>query len=993
MKTYKLRSLKNVSSVKSSRKRVRTSKRLVTTPRNKNCLKNVVQSNRADSTPAKLVSDNISIGSGSNFNTPSKINSEFLDTSHLGDFEILNMKHNMDDILNWKDMQFQPDSTLDYTCPDVILRVLESEGEQEKDPLFVEIENEDRKSERSVSQSPLRKSVNKSSPRESNRKRKASFGKKQPKSEYKLNKSNEEFSFEELSSEEEMDMGIESILEELYHVEKKEILSSRTIEKLQDLEVRLTHKVPAQHQIESHAGSRMPTQLQKKNFEKHHSIIKGKFSQQEDKLIKRNWTSFCKVHDWDEKNVQPFLYLKHQGRCHISSITERKKFVQFLANGLPDRTLYSVYFRFRRLFGTTSYQTKGRFTEDEDKKIKLYMKGETNSNNKCAQLAKILGRTRQSVFLRFQLLKKTSTFKRKKEGKPLNRTEVTWTVALIEEFLQQLMAATLSEDVKELKYALIPKVVWLEMESKMHIDHAILANFWFRQLHIQLFAPSPIYLNDVKIKLIEILYKNKISHPREIIWTDICMLFDGLTAAFLCRVFHKLMQYVVRKNISRNFVVMLKFLHDEMIPHLKEQPEDKYLPSISFENKTIRMLDYKYKEEEVKKRRSERLNSSTKNNINHDDNSDVTWTLPMREKFLNTLLVVTLCTYVDDLKNAIIPKVVWEEVAKRMSADEKTLIELWYKEMHMQLFSPIPIYMNDVKIKLIELIYKEQIKELDLIRWPKVCRYFDGMTSCFISEVFFNLIRSAQKEIDSDHFGHMMEYLYKTVIPKLKTQPNDKYLPRVCMKNEKLSIVVEEFQKYDVSKEERKSNSSELSTAKSKNEKHIIWTVPMREKFIKKLLVVTLSEDLHELKSAIIPKVLWDEMEKKMEMDQKILRELWYYELHMQLFCPDQIFMNDIKIKLIKYFYRENITELTEIFWPKVCKYFDGFTTFFLSKIFYDLIRSAAEEIGCTEFSDILEYLYEKKIQSLKDKSLDVTLPRLVYERGLLKVIHENIEQ
>lgn len=65
---------------------------------------------------------------------------------------------------------------------------------------------------------------------------------------------------------------------------------------------------------------------------------------------------------------------------------------------------------------------KGRFTEEEDKKIKLYMKGETDSNNKCAQLAKILGRTRQSVCLRFRLLKKNSTFKRKKEGKPCSYT-------------------------------------------------------------------------------------------------------------------------------------------------------------------------------------------------------------------------------------------------------------------------------------------------------------------------------------------------------------------------------------------------------------------------------------------------------------------------------------------------------------------------------------------------------------------------------------------
>lgn len=229
MRTYKQRILNRDSSVKSQIKRVRTSKRLVRTPRNKNDLKNVVQSKVANSTPEKLVSDNISIGSGSNFITPSKISSEFLDTSHLGDFEILNMQHNMDDILDWKDMQFQRHSSLDYTCPDVILRVLEPEGELEKDPLFMEF-NEDRKSERRVSQSPLRKFVDKSSPRELNRKGKASFAKKQPKSEYKLKKSNEEFSSEESSSEKEMDIGMESILEELYHVEKKEILSSRTIE-------------------------------------------------------------------------------------------------------------------------------------------------------------------------------------------------------------------------------------------------------------------------------------------------------------------------------------------------------------------------------------------------------------------------------------------------------------------------------------------------------------------------------------------------------------------------------------------------------------------------------------------------------------------------------------------------------------------------------------------------------------------------------------------
>ena len=81
---------------------------------------------------------------------------------------------------------------------------------------------------------------------------------------------------------------------------------------------------------------------------------------------------------------------------------------------------------------------------------------------------------------------------------------MTWTVSLIEEFVQQLMNATLSEDVKELKYAVIPKVVWEEMESRMHIDQKLLKVFWFQQLHMQLFSPDPIYLNNVKIKLIEL---------------------------------------------------------------------------------------------------------------------------------------------------------------------------------------------------------------------------------------------------------------------------------------------------------------------------------------------------------------------------------------------------------------------------------------------------------------------------------------------------------
>ena len=55
------------------------------------------------------------------------------------------------------------------------------------------------------------------------------------------------------------------------------------------------------------------------------------------------------THDWDKKNVRPFMYMRHKN-VNIKFLDERKKFVQFLARGLPKRMLYSVYHRFKNLY-------------------------------------------------------------------------------------------------------------------------------------------------------------------------------------------------------------------------------------------------------------------------------------------------------------------------------------------------------------------------------------------------------------------------------------------------------------------------------------------------------------------------------------------------------------------------------------------------------------------------------------------------------------------
>ena len=63
---------------------------------------------------------------------------------------------------------------------------------------------------------------------------------------------------------------------------------------------------------------------------------------------------------------------------------------------------------------------------------------------------------------------------------------------------------------------------------------------------------------------------------------------------------------------------------------------------------------------------------------------------------------------------------------------------------------------------------------------------------------------------------------------------------------------------------------------------------------------VTLCDTIQDLKDALIPKVVWERLEKKIGINYNILRKFWVYKLHMQLFCPERIYLNDIKIKLIE---------------------------------------------------------------------------------------------
>jgi len=74
-------------------------------------------------------------------------------------------------------------------------------------------------------------------------------------------------------------------------------------QKLQELRIKLIHKVPSQHKIEL-SGSHAPTKKEKILFQKYGPIRKGLYTPIEDKIIRNNWKMFCEVHI----SFQAYLY-------------------------------------------------------------------------------------------------------------------------------------------------------------------------------------------------------------------------------------------------------------------------------------------------------------------------------------------------------------------------------------------------------------------------------------------------------------------------------------------------------------------------------------------------------------------------------------------------------------------------------------------------------------------------------------------------------------
>ncbi|XP_057336268.1 uncharacterized protein LOC130674851 [Microplitis mediator] len=374
--------------------------------------------------------------------------------------------------------------------------------------------------------------------------------------------------------------------------EKTKRIGPKILNKFINLEVQLEHEVPKQHQLETSLLNEMTEEL-RCSFGKYSKLQRQNFRLEEDKIIQRNWNRFCEVHDLDP-SCATILLDRHNDRKRLllAYMKDKIKLVQFLAKDLPNRLLHQVCKRFRALYRGTKQKnyykskiTSKRFTSKDDRLIIVYItQNQSNIEKSCKELAELLGQTESAVLSRYHLLKDRKA--RVRKGRQL----IEWDVPLTEKFLKNLMELTLSDEIDELKYAKIPKVVWIEMEKKLNIPMSKLMQFWHCQLHMQLFHPKCIISSELRIMLIEYLYVKGISTRREIDWTVVAQHFDGATNEGLSRLFSSMIAmspFSDKENLSE----VIEWLYEVKIPRIMRAKNDNYLPRLIYKNGKIEVID------------------------------------------------------------------------------------------------------------------------------------------------------------------------------------------------------------------------------------------------------------------------------------------------------------------------------------------------------------------------------------------------------------------
>ncbi|KAK9498508.1 hypothetical protein O3M35_003125 [Rhynocoris fuscipes] len=188
--------------------------------------------------------------------------------------------------------------------------------------------------------------------------------------------------------------------------------------KLEKLRIEITWKLSPIHQVE--VIFRGSCNNNPKYKEMIGVVKKGLFETYENQAIVSRWNQFCQLYDFNVKKDFLLFLPKLTGcHCHPLPKDQRIKFVQFIAQDLPKRSLHSVYYRFIEMF---KYYKKGVFSQEEDNLI-LLMHKVLPVNRVYSVLSNILYRSRYTVYRRYKRLEKRGINNQSHESESFDENE------------------------------------------------------------------------------------------------------------------------------------------------------------------------------------------------------------------------------------------------------------------------------------------------------------------------------------------------------------------------------------------------------------------------------------------------------------------------------------------------------------------------------------------------------------------------------------------
>ncbi|XP_036383465.1 transcription termination factor 1 [Megalops cyprinoides] len=291
------------------------------------------------------------------------------------------------------------------------------------------------------------------------------------------------------------------------------------------------------------------------------ALRRGRYSSEENRRLVQNVKDFLALTGIDSGTKLFFPSRFPEEKSHIVKMKNQYKFHSRMAAGIC-RPWHDIYTRGRKIFDEYNY--KGRFTEEDDNKLRKLQKLHGNNWMKISELT---GRSNHSLELRFSQLAANKGAWTEEELASLTRA--------VRCYMQQL-AEPVGDSLTIRRERLYSKLPWTEVASQVQTRNWSQCRIkWMAILKQKMTAGAQVYRGrkslEAKIRLIKALHAMNVEDAAEVNWEDLTQAIGDVPPNYVQSKFYKLKVTQVPLWQTMSFGDVIDFLNEKVVPQLEQR--------------------------------------------------------------------------------------------------------------------------------------------------------------------------------------------------------------------------------------------------------------------------------------------------------------------------------------------------------------------------------------------------------------------------------------